>query len=176
MKNVANYISLSRILLSILLLFTQTLSSTFFIIYVLCGISDFLDGYVARKMSSDNEFGAKIDSIADIVFFLVYLIVLLPILRLSNYIIVWIMVIFLIRLTSIILGYKKFGKFSSIHTNLNKLTGISLFFFPFSLPLTISQILLVIIVIICTLASLEELIIIYYSENLDSNSKGILHI
>lgn len=172
MKNIANYISLSRIFLSILLIFTQPLSPTFFIVYSLCGLSDVIDGYVARKMGLVNDFGAKLDSYADIIFILSYLTVLLPILRLENDTILWMIIIFVIRITTIIIGYMKFGKFSSVHTNLNKLTGTLLFIFPFSLAFSISYELLTLILIISTLASLEELLIICSSKNINPNRKS----
>lgn len=176
MKNLANYISLSRIVLSCSMIFTEPLSFTFFIIFIICGISDIVDGYIARKMNLNTQLGSKLDSYADIIFFLSYMIVLLPILRLSNFMIFWIIIIFLIRLCSIVVGYGKFGKFSSIHTNLNKLTGLSLFFFPFSLLLTISdEFFLIVILFISTLASLEEFIIIITIDNLDSDYEGVLN-
>ena len=37
MKNIANYISVSRIIMSIILLVTETFSSAFYIIYIYCG-------------------------------------------------------------------------------------------------------------------------------------------
>ena len=70
MKNLANYISISRIILAILLLFTEPLSIYFFTIFILCGISDVLDGYIARNHGENTSFGAKLDSFGDIVFFL----------------------------------------------------------------------------------------------------------
>ena len=49
MKYLANLISLARILLSFLLLLTGPLTLPFYFIYGLCGVSDMLDGYLARK-------------------------------------------------------------------------------------------------------------------------------
>ena len=71
MKNIANYISISRIIMSILLIITKTFSIPFYIIYIYSGLSDMVDGFVARKYNITSEIGAKIDSIADIVFILV---------------------------------------------------------------------------------------------------------
>ena len=71
MKNLANYISISRILMSIVLIATKTFSLTFYIIYLYCGISDMLDGYIARKSKNISEIGARLDSVADIIFVIV---------------------------------------------------------------------------------------------------------
>ena len=68
MKNIANYISISRIVMSVLLIIIKTFSIPFYIIYLYCGLSDMIDGFFARKYKITSEMGAKIDSIADIVF------------------------------------------------------------------------------------------------------------
>ena len=44
----------------------EPLSVLFYAIYILCGISDVLDGYIARKSNSVSKSGAFIDSIASI--------------------------------------------------------------------------------------------------------------
>ena len=69
MKHVPNCITLSRIILSITLLVIHTFSPMFFVVYTYCGVSDVLDGFLARKFSLSTENGAKLDSISDIVFY-----------------------------------------------------------------------------------------------------------
>ena len=49
MEYIANYISISRAIMSIILLIPETFSIAFSIIYIYCGISDMLDGFIARK-------------------------------------------------------------------------------------------------------------------------------
>ncbi len=171
MNNLANYISSSRIILSILLLFTEPLSIYFFIIFIICGISDILDGYIAKNYGFSSDFGANLDSFADVIFFLSFLIVLLPILNLSYFMVLWIMIIFLIKIMSIYIGFIKFSKFSLIHSYLNKLTGIYLILLPFLLLLSSSKLILVVLYLIATIASLEELIIIIHTHNINLNHK-----
>ena len=65
-KDIANYLSISRIIMSIIMCFTKSFSFTFYFIYVYCGLSDTLDGYIARKNKTTSEVGEKIDSIADV--------------------------------------------------------------------------------------------------------------
>lgn len=45
----ANILTISRIFLSVLLMCTHPLSCSFYILYVLCGLTDAVDGFVARK-------------------------------------------------------------------------------------------------------------------------------
>lgn len=70
----ANIITVCRIILSIILIFLTPNSSPFYMVYILCGFTDMLDGFVARKTHSESDIGAKLDSIADITFVAVCLI------------------------------------------------------------------------------------------------------
>ena len=87
-KNVANILTSFRILGSILLLFFPVFSVPFYIIYLLCGFSDMIDGTIARKTNSTSEFGSKLDTAADLVFAAVSLIKFLPAIHIPGW--VWI--------------------------------------------------------------------------------------
>ena len=63
----ANIITCIRILCSIALLFCPALSVAFYALYITAGVSDMADGWVARKTNTVSEFGAKLDTIADII-------------------------------------------------------------------------------------------------------------
>ena len=78
----ANILTISRIFLSVLLMCTHPLSCSFYILYVLCGLTDAVDGFVARKTGSASEMGAKLDTAADFLFVVVCLIKLLPVIEL----------------------------------------------------------------------------------------------
>lgn len=156
MKNIANYISISRIIMSILLLITKTLTIPFVIIYVYCGVSDMADGYIARKSNSTSEFGKRMDSIADIIFVIISLIKILPVLDLSNIIIIWVIIIAFIKICNIICAYIYYKKLVLPHTIANKITGFILFIAPLVLvnvDLIISEI---IICIIATFSAIQE--------------------
>ena len=174
MYNLANIISSLRILLSVLLLFTEPLSLLFFIVFILCGISDVVDGYVARTFGLESDFGAKLDSLSDIIFFFCFLITIFPLLDLSYWMILWIVCIVLIKVILILFGFMKFGKIPFIHTYLNKITGFGLILLPFFLLLNSSDIFIIILSLMATFAVLEELIILISSQNLDRNQKSIL--
>lgn len=173
MRNLANYISILRIVLSFLMLFTELSSSLFFVIVILCGFTDVLDGYVARNYGLNSDFGANLDSLGDIIFFSCFLIVLFSQLKINYPIILWILCILLLKIISFAIGFIKFNKFPLIHTYLNKGTGALLILLPFLLLFTSSNLVLVIICLIATSATLEELIIIISSQELDLNRKSI---
>lgn len=108
MKISPNKLSFIRIIFSLLLFFTKPLSYLFFIIYLICSISDVLDGYVARKYNLVTDFGAKLDSIADMTMFLSLIIVLLPVLNFTLEIYVLILIIVILKIASAIYCYIKF--------------------------------------------------------------------
>ena len=127
MKNIPNYISISRIIMSIALLFLKTFSITFYIIYIYCGLSDMLDGFLARKYKITSQFGAKIDSIADMIFVFVSVLKIIPFIKISIIIYIWIIIIVLIKIFNIIFGYIKYKKLTLLHSVANKITGFVLF-------------------------------------------------
>ena len=85
--NLPNGITLLRILCSLVLLFCMPLSLPFYVLYTAAGLSDILDGFIARKTNTSTQFGAKLDTFADIVFTAVALIKILPILKLPVWVI-----------------------------------------------------------------------------------------
>lgn len=126
----ANIITGIRIVLSIALLFCPAFSPAFYALYITGGISDMIDGAVARKTNTVSESGSKLDTIADIVFAAVCLIKLLPVLDIPVWLCVWIAVIALIKAANIAAGYIRHKEFISVHSVINKVTGVLLFVFP----------------------------------------------
>jgi len=57
MKHIANIITGSRIVFSIALLFFPPLSSAFYVLYAAAGLTDMIDGTVARKTNTVSDFG-----------------------------------------------------------------------------------------------------------------------
>ena len=146
----ANLITSCRILFSLLLLFFPALSPGFYGLYLAAGLSDMLDGFVARRTKTASPLGAKLDSIADIIFLAVCLIKLLPVLTLPVWLWVWVGLIALLRLVNVVSGFVCRKKLVLLHTRANKLTGALLFLLPLSLGFLN---LLYTAVPLCTLAS-----------------------
>lgn len=156
MKNIANYISVSRAIMSIMLLIPETFSIAFYIIYIYCGISDMLDGFIARKSKNESKIGARLDSVADMIFVIVAIIKILPALCLSKGIIIWTVIIALIKVTNVICAYICYKKLVLPHTIANKITGFILFIAPFIILNTNSIVFEIIICSITTFAAVQE--------------------
>ncbi len=130
----ANTITFFRIAASFALLFCPVFSPAFYVFYIAAGLSDMLDGFVARKTDTVSEPGARLDTAADFVFAVVCLIKLLPILSIPAWLYGWIGIIALIKVVNIISGFVVQKRFAAVHSVLNKAAGALLFL----LPLTIS--------------------------------------
>ena len=131
--NMANIITSIRIVCSIALLFCPVFSIVFYVLYITAGISDMIDGTVARKAKTVSEFGSKLDTAADFVMVVVCLIKLIPIIRLPLWLIIWIVVIALIKAVNLVSGYIMRKEFVVLHTLMNKVTGILLFILPLTI-------------------------------------------
>ena len=130
----ANLITAFRILCSFALLFCQPFSPLFIVFYLVAGLTDMIDGAVARRTNTTSEFGAKLDTAADFVFVAVCLWKLLPNLAVPLWLWIWIVLIALIKMINMISGYVIQKKNVAMHTIMNKVTGILLFILPLTLP------------------------------------------
>ena len=156
MKNIANIVTGSRIIFSIAILFTTPLSTIFYVLYGAAGLTDMIDGTVARKTNSAGAFGAKLDTIADFIFVAVCLFKLLPVLDIPVWLWIWIAVIALIKIINIISGAIKLKRMIALHTVMNKITGALCFILPFTLPLINLKYSAIVVCAAATFAALQE--------------------
>ena len=138
------------------LLFCPVLSLPFYILYLLAGFTDVIDGIVARKTNTASEFGAKLDTVADFIFVIVCLIKLLPVLDIHMWIYVWIVVIAVIKVLNVVCGYAVQKKFVVAHTIMNKVTGVLLFMLPLTVSFVDVKYSSVIVCVVATVAAVQE--------------------
>ena len=155
-KNVANILTGFRILGSILLLFFPVFSEVFYSIYIFCGFTDMIDGTIARKTNSTSEFGSKLDTVADLVFVAVSLIKLLSAIPIPEWLWIWVSVIVIIKFGNIIWGYVSRKKFISLHTTMNRVTGLLLFLLPLTLSFMELKYSSLVVCSIATFAAIQE--------------------
>ena len=150
-----------RILASGCLLVLPMGSLWFLAVYTLAGLTDALDGWVARKTGTSSEFGARLDSIADLLFYGILLFRLFPVLWRLLPRKIWYAVgaVLLIRLTAYAIAAVKYHRFASLHTWLNKLTGAAVFLLPFVLAVSTGVGYGWAVCALAMLAALEELAI-----------------
>ena len=173
MKYIPNIITCIRILISVVLLLFKPLSITFIIFYYLGGATDILDGYIARRIKCVSKTGATLDSIADLIFIGAVLYIFIPILLITSWEMIWIVVIAIIRILSIIIGYIRYRAFASLHTLSNKFTGLILFFFPLIYQVWGMNQSIIIMLIIASLSAVEEIAINLTSDSLNLDVMGL---
>ena len=156
MKSLAHCITIIRILCSFALLFFPAFSPAFYTLYITAGVSDMVDGWVARRTHTTSELGAKLDTIADIVFVVVCLVKLLPVLDITTWLWVWIGIIALIKIINIISGYIVQKRFVSVHSTMNKVTGLLLFVLPLTITFLDLKYSAAVVCIFATFAAIQE--------------------
>ncbi len=155
-KQIANIVSSCRILFSICLLLCPVFSVSFYILYLFCGFTDMVDGTIARKTNSVSEFGARLDTTSDFIFFAVTFIKLLPKIHIQKWIWVWIVIITIIKIFNVILGFIYKKKLISLHTVMNKITGLLLFLLPPALQFIEIKYSLIAVCIVATISAIQE--------------------
>lgn len=161
----ANCITVSRILLSLLMLAFPPGAFPFAVSYLLCGATDVLDGFVARKLYTESEKGAMLDSMADLLFSAVYAVKILPLLNIPLRIGIWIAVIAVTKITGIVIVSKRAHKLLIGHSFGNKFTGLLLFLLPVSTIITDAKYGEILICIAATVTVIKEITTICRSAN-----------
>ncbi|MBM7871657.1 CDP-diacylglycerol--glycerol-3-phosphate 3-phosphatidyltransferase [Clostridium pascui] len=174
MRIVPNCISVSRMIFSLSMIFVKPLSLAFYAIYIICGLSDIMDGFIARKTGTSSKLGEKLDTMADMIMAGVLLVMFYPIINLKIEIIIWIILIGIIRLVSMIIVFKKYKTFAMLHSYSNKITGIVLYIFPIVIPHIHTTVIMYISCVVASISAIEELIIQLTSSELQVNIKSIL--
>ena len=130
----ANTITLFRMAAGIVLLLCPVFSPAFFVLYIAAGLSDMLDGFVARKTDTVSKLGDRLDTIADFVFVVVCLVKLLPVMSIPAWLYAWIGIIALIKVVNIVSGFTVQKRFVAVHSVMNKASGVLLFLLPLTIP------------------------------------------
>jgi len=174
-KNLPNCITSLRILGTASLLFVDPFTSAFFAIYTLSGLSDVFDGAIARLMKTTSRFGAKLDSVADMLFYAVMIFKIFPVLWSKLPKIFWIVLccVVSVRIIAYTVAALKYHRFSSLHTHMNKLSGFAVFTVPYFIHLGCAVPLCWTVCVISGIASLEELIIHIRSKDYSTENKSI---
>ena len=141
----------------------------------MCGISDILDGYIARKTNTVSKAGATFDSIADFIFVSVMVVIFIPLISWELWLIYWIVAIATIRLVSLVIGFAKYHSVAFLHTYTNKATGLVLFLFPLFYHIADITIVVIALCSIASLSAIEELVINLKERNLDKNIRSLFY-
>ena len=141
---------------SIGLLFCSVFSACFYRLYIFCGLTDMVDGTVARKTGAASSFGARLDTVADFLFVIASFVKLVPVIRISVWIWVWAAVIAMGKLVTLFWGFTQMKQMPSLHTIANKATGLGLFLLPLTMSFVDLRYTAPVVCVIATIAAIQE--------------------
>lgn len=152
-----NLLTILRMILSPVLLLLLSHPAAYLSVYAICGLTDLLDGLIARKTGTQSKVGARLDSIADLLMFLamtasmifwagdLLMKLLLPIL-----------IVFFIRVINSLIALIRYRALVFLHTWGNKAAGLFIFFTPVLYLLTHSFAVLIVALALALISALEE--------------------
>lgn len=117
----------------------------------MCGLSDVLDGAIARRTGTVSRLGERLDTFADIVFVAIWIAIFIPAINVGDWLWIWVGLIALIKVVNVISGFVMKKGFASKHTIANKATGVLLFLLP--MMIQHESIKVPSIILVCILAS-----------------------
>ena len=121
---IANAITATRMAASMTMLANSPADPVFWTLYAWCGVSDIADGPIARKLDEESPLGARLDSVADIVFAAASCLSLLPECDLAT----WLIAAIVILATAKTLIYAlAANKVRDVHSKENKMAGFAAF-------------------------------------------------
>lgn len=130
----ANVLTSMRIALSGILLLLEPLGMAFCCVYALAGLTDMLDGPIARKTGTVSRVGATLDSAADLIFMATTCVKLLPVYwaQIPTWLLISAVFVFYLKVKNAIAGFVMHKKLITMHALLNRAAGMLLFAFPFA--------------------------------------------
>lgn len=171
--NAACRITALRIVLAAAMVLTPPFSAAFWLCYAGAGISDGLDGFVARKLNQQSAAGARLDSVADLFFFAAILWIAFAHMEIPRWMGAGTAAVAGLRLVVYGIGWIKFRAFSALHTWANKATGALLFAFPLLCALLGLTAAGAVLLTAALASSLEEGAILLTSEKLNRDRRSL---
>lgn len=156
MKHIPNIITTLRIIGAFVLLFFDVRSSLFWTLYLVCGLSDMLDGFLARRLRCESKAGELLDSVADLAFVACCCVELFPVPSFPSWLWIWAGAIVVVKVINQISALAMYRKCVFPHTLANKATGLLLFV---AVPLTMfleTLVPMVVTAVLATFAAVQE--------------------
>ena len=183
LKTIPNMLSISRLILIPAMLIPsyfiqdeQQARFVFLIMFIVIGVTDKLDGTLARYLNQTTALGAKLDTVADMVF---YPLIALWLYRFESGVVGewWNLIYFLLALyfVKMIVGRMKFGYIPAFHTIGAKTFSASLYFFMILAILSpeFAKTIFPLLCVIGYINQLEETYILLTRDSVDENIKSV---
>lgn len=177
---IPNILSLSRLFLLPLLYVlvnNKNMVLVFVICYAIVGSTDYFDGLIARKFNMTSEIGKRLDSFADIFFYVssaYFLAKLGPEYLAPNKTMLFIF--FGILALSFVISGVKLKQPMMMHTIMLKLCGVLVYFLIILTPYFDTTIYITILLSLYFISFAEEIIIFFRYKTVDPDAKSLYHM
>ena len=181
LKHIPNAITISRMILTLSLIFIPPLSAVSIIVFLVAGATDMIDGKLARAIKdARSELGAELDSIADILMAVVAIFFIMPSMDIWPWLWPSILCALGFKLSSAVPGLVKHRKVFYLHTLANKALAMLLFigailYFIFGGHTGVNAYIVFLIVAVFVI-TLEEMVIISLLDYPNKDIRGFWHI
>jgi len=181
LKHLPNAITISRMILTISLIFIAPLSPLSIFIFLLAGFTDMIDGKLARSIKdARSELGAELDSIADMLLVIVTVFFIMPAMNLWPWLWYGILLALGFKLMSAVPGLVKHRKIFFLHTIANKILAMILFigailYFILGGSIFVNAYIVFLLAAVFVI-TLEEMVIISLLDYPNKDIKGFWHV
>lgn len=148
----ANAITATRVAASVAILTCSPVDPVFWFLYAWCGISDIVDGPIARRFCEESTFGSRLDSAADFAFAIACCLSLLAECNLTTWLVA---VIVVLAIAKVLLYALAWIRPSNVHSKENKAAGLAVFL---TLPVLFFSGLSIAVVPACIMAACSILV------------------
>lgn len=177
--NVPNALSVTRLFgVPFLFMLIELDKKTYFLSwYIFLGLTDWLDGKLARAWDQATDFGSMLDSVADLAYYIstaYFLVVLFP-----DYVIPslpHLYVFFGILGLSFLISWWRTGKIIMLHSHINRMNGVLVFFAMILSFFFDTTLLLRVIIYSYYLAFIESILIFLIYGNVSPDTRSIFDL
>ena len=173
-KQLANIITSVRIVGAVVLFFFTEINSAFLCIYAFCGLTDLIDGPIARKTHSESAVGALLDTVGDVATYVALAKILLSQHMVPAWALWWYVPAGVAILCSGFIALARFGRFFVVHSLFGKQMGAAAFLMPFTLRLGLLIPCFVTICVAATVSAVETAVLTLLSNNPEAESSSII--
>ena len=173
LKHAPDIVTASRIAAAVVLAFLAPFSAAWFACYAWCGVSDALDGWLARRWGAVSDAGAKLDSLADCALVVAAAVSCVPALEWQAWMIVCAIGIVVVRVASLAVCLARFGRACFLHTWTNKAAGLVLFVALALVPVVGLPVAATVACTVAAVSAIEELLLMMRMSDLDVDRKGL---